>query len=220
MTADVLVMALAFVLGASPSNHFSEQGFVTYFSFLQLAVIAWLSLKVFMVRQGAAIKGPWKTKSFVWFIIAAAFVYLAVDETCSLHAGIDLFIHYIFGMQETALTDRIDDILIGCYGLIGLIVLYYYRGEMFNYKRMFPFFIAGYTLLFIMVALDIVSNRDDLLSLVIGDSSRLNTVFLRVRIFEDMLKVIAEGIFVVAFYGCLKIAREGMTEGGRMADCA
>ncbi|MCK4829401.1 hypothetical protein KA005_77470, partial [bacterium] len=208
MTIDIVVLGLALILGTTPNDNFMEGGFVSNFSFLQLVVIAWLSLRIFIVGEGAAKVKPWKTKSFIWLIMAAAFTYLAIDEACCIHEGIDILIHRIFRIQETGITDRIDDILVGCYGLLGLIVLYYYREELKKYRKTFPLFITGYTVTFAMVGIDILTNRKDILSLLTSNSYMLDKLFSEIKLLEDMLKVLAEGIFIVAFCGCLKIARK------------
>jgi hypothetical protein len=212
MATDIVVMGLALLIGTTPLYNFSEAGLVTYFSFLQLTFIAWISLRIFIAREGAASAKPWKTRSFIWLIMAAAFVYLAMDETCSIHSGIDMLIHYLFRIRETGLTDRIDDIVVAGYVLSGLIVLYYYRGELKEYKKTSPLFMAGFAVTFFMIGLDLLTNKNDLLSRVIPDPGRLNQVWTGLEIFEDMVKVVAEGIFVVAFWACLKVARE-RTEG-------
>ena len=77
-----------------------------------------------------------------------------------------------------------------------------------EYRKTFPLFLVGYVILFLMVGLDILTNRNDILSMVISNPDILNAVFSKGRILEDMFKVLAEGMFIVAFLACFRIARQ------------
>lgn len=62
----------------------------------------------------------WRDPSVVWAIIASGFLFLAADEVLRIHENLDQLIHYVFGLKETNLTDRIDDLIVGMYGLVGI----------------------------------------------------------------------------------------------------
>ena len=206
IAADITVISMALIVGEA-SKHFDEAGFVTCFSFCQLLIIAALSREVFVVRKGEARARTWKTPFTIWSIMAIAFIFLSIDEIAMVHEYADVLIHNIFAIQEVGLTDRIDDILVGCYGLLGLMGFYIYREEMKKYREAFPLFVAGFILMFVMVGLDILTNKKDILRLFISNLSVLNSFHYWLSIIEDMFKIIAEGIFIGAFYRCLEIAR-------------
>ena len=55
-----------------------------------------------------------------------------------IHESIDNGIHYVLKLRETAITDRLDDIIIGIYGLGGIGILYYYRDEIVKCMCLLP----------------------------------------------------------------------------------
>lgn len=203
---DVIAISIALITGNAP-KHFAEAGFMTCFSFTQLLIIAAVAREIFIVRKGGAKAKVLKQPYVIWAVVAAAFVFLSIDEIATVHEHIDVFIHNIFMIRETALTDRIDDILVGGYGLLGLAGFYIYRVELKEYKKAFPLFIAGFIFMFIMVCLDILTNRDDIFRLFISDPSVLYYLDYWLKIAEDIFKIMAEGVFIGAFYYCLEIAR-------------
>ena len=95
------------------TDHFQEGRFITLFSTLQLLVISWLSHRVLQVRSVTRKQSLWRDPSAVWGIISIGFLFLAADDFFTIHENIDSLIHSIFKLQETGLTDRIDDILVG-----------------------------------------------------------------------------------------------------------
>ncbi|WP_319548238.1 hypothetical protein [Desulfogranum marinum] len=127
-------------------DSFTEDGFITKLSVFQLLVIGWLSYNIFRTQRIQRRSSLWRDSSFVWLIIALGFLFLAVDELFLVHENIDYFIHDVFNMEETALTDRIDDFLVGLYGLAGIGVLFVFRDELKAYRETFVFFVIGFVL--------------------------------------------------------------------------
>ena len=202
----MIAISIALTVGDTFKN-FSETGFITYFSFYQLLLIAGLARETFIMRKGGTKVNAWKMPYAIWLIMALAFLFMSMDEIFVIHEHADYFIHDIFKIRETALTDRIDDILVGCYGLIGLGGLYIYREELKKCREAFPLFITGFIVMFVMVCLDIFTNRDDILRLFISDATTVYHVFYWLNIIEDILKIITGGIFAGAFYHCYKITQ-------------
>ena len=157
----------------------------------------------------------WIDSSAVWAIIALGFLFLAADDLFRIHENFDNLIHYVFNMQETGLTDRIDDIIIGLYGFIGIGVLIAYRDELIIYKKNLPFFILGFVTLFIMVALDVLTNRNDILPLVF-DRDKAVVLYVWLSLAEDSLKVMAEAFFILAFYAIFQKAKDMRDQGKRI----
>lgn len=206
---DTLVVGFGIVFGfldGHPRKYFGEHEAVTYFSSLQLLAISWLAFKILRIRNVRRKQLHWHSNSLVWGIIALGFLFLAVDDFCLIHEGIDKRIHYAFGIKETALTDHIDDILIAIYALLGIAVLYMYRNEVKKYKQTYPFFICGFVLLFLMVACDMLNARMDILSMLL-ESDIVHPVHLVLSIVEDPLKVFSEGFFLVGFYSAFQISK-------------
>ncbi len=185
---------------------FSEGGYITLLSVFQLLLVGALSYMVFRIRAVKRQDSFWQDSSLVWLMVALGFLFLAIDDLFMIHENVDYLIHYIFNMQETAISDRIDDLLIGLYGLVGIGVFFIYRNELKGYRESFPFFIFGFILLFIMVPMDMLINRNDILPLFFDEEfvDFLNVCF---TLAEDSLKVFAEAFFILAFYTILQKAR-------------
>ncbi len=205
--AIVIALALGYLQG-NIETPFKEGGLITWISFFQLLLIAGLSWKVFTLHNGVLNRRGWRSPQMVWAIIAIGFIYLAFDELTLIHETLDKFIHNLFVVRETALTDRLDDIIVGFYGLVGIGILYYYREALKKYVEVFPYLISGFVFLFVMVGFDIVGNRyDPFLTMTENISLRamLHTWF---SVAEDLFKMLSEGMFLVAFYRCCQMASE------------
>ena len=206
-----LSIALALVMGiriGKPVRYFGEHEFITWISTAQLLVVAGLSYKIFQLGRlnDYAVRDAWRSPGVVWLIVSLGFVYLACDEYFLFHENIDRWIHSLFGIEETGLTDRIDDLLVGLYGIIGILTFYVYREKILKVKPMLPYFALGFTLLFTMVVLDVVSNRSDILSTSMS-ADRADRVLMVLAVAEESFKVLSEIFFLVAFYGALRLTR-------------
>ena len=110
-------IASAVVMGVrigKPLRYFGEHQFITWISAIQLLFVAWLSYRIFHVQvKNHSLKKVWRSPAILWFLICLGFIFLAFDDYCSIHENVDRWIHHVLGMKETALSDRIDDVLVG-----------------------------------------------------------------------------------------------------------
>ncbi len=204
LLSNFLVVGAAIVIYKNTGvNHFGEGGFITILSVLQLLVISSLSCNIFRIRKAANQQSLWKDSSAVWAIIALGFIFLAADDFFMIHETVDRLIHHVFNIQETGFTDRIDDVLVGLYGLAGVAVLMTYHKELKNFREAFPFFIIGFVFLFTMVLFDVLTNRKDILSVFFGHDYA-SIIYVWLFLAEDSLKVFAEAFFIIAFFLILK----------------
>jgi len=203
----IAVITAVAIFEYNGDNHFKEKGFVTIFSIIQLLTISLLAYKIFTIRRIDRNLWVLKHSSIVWLIISTGFLFLAADEYFMIHENLDFFIHYIFNIRETGLTDRIDDTIIGIYGLIGIGVLFYYRNELKAYKEAHSFFIYGFILLLFTVILDGLTNREDMLQLFF-DQSYVSILKAWLSHLEESLKIYAEASFILAFYSIYLNARQ------------
>jgi hypothetical protein len=197
-------------------EHFEESGFITFLSFLQLVFISILAWFVFKTRRGTSESIDWKAPYVLWIIISIGFMFLAADELCGIHETADILIHKILGMQETDLSDRLDDAIVAFYVVIALAFLYVYRTELKHYRAAFPLLGVGFCLMLVSIAVDAFTNRQDYTtrcwrSLPVEFYSSYPPEFpiiLRswLMVIEDALKVIGEGVFIGFFHHCLIIA--------------
>lgn len=151
LSIDVIAIIIASMAGKYPEQYFKEGAFITYLSFFQLLAASIFAFIIFCIRWvEAGLKGL-KMPLLIWLVIGMAFVYMSLDEVWEIHENLDFFIHRIFNIQETGFTDRIDDVVVGCYGLFGLIILYFSREEFKKYREAFPLLKGGFVFMFIMV---------------------------------------------------------------------
>lgn len=206
---SLAVSAGVIIYNYTDVDPFSEGGFITKLSVSQLFLLAWLSFKIFQSRRVISRHSLSRDSSTVWLIVALGFLFLAVDDLFMIHENLDGLIHEVFNMQETALTDRIDDFLVGLYGLAGIGVLIIFRDELKAYREAFPSFIFGFVLLFIMVSLDMLINRNDILPLIF-DHDHVDVLNVWITLAEDSLKVFAEAFFILAFYAIFQKVKQHM----------
>ncbi|TGG91417.1 MAG: hypothetical protein ERJ67_08020 [Aphanocapsa feldmannii 277cV] len=211
---NALAVALAIALiGLTGHNHFEEKGFVTIFSAVQLLILAGLAWRTFRWRsiadgsKGAGGGAFWRRSSLLWLLAAVGFVFLAADELFQIHEGLDRLIHTVLDLRETAISDRLDDLIIGIYALVAVAVLVAYRAELRLCRARLPLLVWGLVLLLVMVFLDVLTNRYDILTFVFGGRQALILGDGLARV-EESLKLFAEALFVLAFHGLCLHARQ------------
>ena len=187
-------------------QQFEDGGFITYFSFVQLCLLSYISYKVFRERA-LGLMFFWRYPLTVWLLISAGFAFLALDELFMIHEWMDKTIHVIGRFPETGLSDRIDDLIVGLYGLTAIGVLVHYRCELKKYRQVLPYVVIGFTLLFLMVGVDVLTNRDDILRAIFSReiaASIMSWAF----ILEESLKLFSEAFLVIAAYLCYRKAQK------------
>ena len=211
LVLNLVAIAVVVPLGlnsayADPSLHFGEGLPMTWISVFQLLGIAYLAERVYRQRRCTTELG-WSDACTVWRIVSGGFVFLALDELLQIHEMVDPLIHAVLGMAETGLSDRLDDLIVGLYGLAGLLVLRRYRAEVLRYGAAAPYFVGGFLIFAVMVALDATTNRLDVLGMLIADGQALEGTLAWMGVLEDSLKNIAEVMFIAALVRCASVAR-------------
>ena len=211
LAAILLSGVLELGFGIYKRDPFDENGVITLLSVCQLLTIAFISCAVWKERNGP---GPirWKAKTLIWLIMAVGFLFLALDEKVLIHEGLDRDVHKILHMQETGWTSRIDDFLVGLYGIIGLVTLWFYSKEMPRFPPRLLFLAAGFTALFLCVAADASSSRPDFFTWLVGEQSA-HLFQETAEIIEEGCKVLAEALFLTGFATALADARKGLPQG-------
>ena len=204
LLAIIFIVVMYFKTGEADLG---ESSILTYISGAQILGVAVLSALIFRARtSGSAKKWSLKNPKIIWALIAAGFVFLTADEFFKIHENIDEGIHAMFKLEESGLSDRIDDLIILLYAVVGLIAIAAYRREFVLMKKSKLLFVAGFACLFLMVALDALTNRDDVLANFFqGDG--LETALTCFSILEEGAKVVSSGFFILAFQVCLKLAK-------------
>ncbi|EYD72473.1 hypothetical protein [Limimaricola hongkongensis] len=189
-------------------RQFRESGIVTYGSVILLGLISWTSFAIGRIRRDRA-RPLWRDPRAVWTAIGAGFAFLALDDLAQVHENLDKLIHSLAGAEATALTDRLDDLIIALYGLAGLLVLWLCRAELKRFGRLLPWLGAGFAILALQVGLDVISNRDEWLDwLAVAEAAR---PLWRdaMTITEEAAKLFAEAAFLSGFVLTLRGLRAG-----------
>jgi len=204
LAANLVLIGFAVCLGlfktGNPSRYFGEGRFTTAFSCAQLLAVAWFSLKIFVVRRPVASTLGFLSCAWVWAAMGAGFIFLAADDAFQIHEQLDGIIHKLLHAKQTAVTDRLDDAIVGIYGVIGLAVLWLFRGELLVFKQMWRVFGGGFLCLFASVACDAISNGDQFLIWVTGNVAMGKKLDGWFSVGDGGFTLLAEGLFVAAFY--------------------
>jgi len=101
------------------AKSYEENTLITDISTLQLGLCSAASLIIPLAifRRCKSIE---RRECLTWIILAAGCAVLAMDDKLMLHERLDQLIHEIFKWEETRISDKIDDIIVGLYGFIGI----------------------------------------------------------------------------------------------------
>jgi hypothetical protein len=182
--------------------------YVSCTSALEFLAAAACAFRVFTARRaGARFRDCLRAPYLVWALIGIGFVYLPIDQVCSLHQKMDEGIHHILALRETPLSDRIDDAILALYMLTGLTVVIAYRRELMRFDIRRPMFI-GFACALVSVVFDAVSDRPDVAIWIIGRPGDaaflLNGIF---EVVEAFTQIAAVSWFLVAMYTASLLAR-------------
>jgi hypothetical protein len=203
--AQGFVLALALILGYQRDNldkHFGEAGFVTTFSFFNLLFISYVLAIVFYTalssseKNGDSLKKRF-AKSVIWLVMAIGFLWLSFDEILMIHEKTDKAFHQFFQIKETSLTNRMDDIMVFSYPVLGLLAMYFSRKALYPYRKSLYFVVLGVALFCIMAVYDSMGK---------GLSSKYHNTRTMYQVYEESSKVLAEGFLMVASLYCLRVS--------------
>ena len=205
--AVTLAVTGAIALDKSPKYYFGEidrGGFITYISCLQLLIAALLSWKIYKIVRFS----PRLNKnSWFWLIITIGLFFLALDDGVGLHEQIDRWLHDLINLEETDISDLIDDLIVGGYLVLFLIYVATQWQAIKIFRQSFVFFKIGLILSVAMVLLDILSNNRLFVSMVSDSYTIQSTIQDWLEVLEDSVKIFAEGMFIVGIYKCWQIVR-------------
>ena len=195
------IAAVAVALGAQPAEQFGEGKLGTWASCALLLSSAILASGTWRARRPA--RG-----AVVWLLVASGFVYLALDDAFSWHEKLDRFVHRkVLGMPATGVTTSLDDLIIGGYGILALALLYRFRDEFRRVSTLTKLLAVAMGLMFLQVAIDVI-DHDTVLRALAERGPRRRMLRLWVPVVEETVKLVAEGVFVLAFARAWRHARE------------
>ncbi len=187
-------------------DQFGEGKPGTIASVLLLLALSYVSFKIYRARRDRSVHWLRET-CFVWLVIAGGFFFLAMDDALKFHEGMDKAFHSSLDVKETALSDRLDDLIVGIYILIGAGVIYLYRAEFRRYPFLKGYLVIGFAIVILQTILDVASN-DVLVFTWLGVPEQ-NAVFAKdiVRMLEEVAKLMAEAVFLSGFLEVLRAVR-------------
>ena len=201
LLVDLAVILLALFIGETPKYYFvKEHSFVNYLSVLQLLVISFISFELYRCRRRESLPGPLPVGHTIWLLMAIGLLYLALDELFMFHENLDVFIHEQSSMEETGLSDKLDDIIVATYGLIGLIVLYRGRSEILRFKFALPYLGSAFGLLFFSLIFDVLTNGEELKEFL-GGGQFACVIIDCFFVIEEVLELFAQVFLIAGFYG-------------------
>jgi hypothetical protein len=190
-----------FITGRGVNHLYKEGRVLTYLSgtlLLATSVTAWLLYRR-RLDPGKSVFEGITTKPFIWALMACGFLFLTADELFEIHEAMDSAIHDLLNMSATPLTDRLDDLLIGLYGVIGLALLFAYRSEMKQFKAIWRWILVGFVLLVFSVLFDMLCNDKTFFQDMMADKALAKELRRWTAAFEDGCKIQAEAFFLAAF---------------------
>lgn len=177
-------------------RHFNEGGLLDWLSGLQLMSVAVIAGAIYRLRRQQ--QTSWRSPQLLWLLVMIGFLFLVADELTQIHESVDRSIHTTWQLQETGLTDRIDDALVGAYGAIAAVIAYGFRHEIKRYRHLWPLILCSFGVMCLMVTFDTLTNRLDLLPMLFGQNS--HAVFLALSVVEEFCKLAVEAILIGGLY--------------------
>ncbi|MEM7795797.1 MAG: hypothetical protein AAF579_15260 [Cyanobacteria bacterium P01_C01_bin.118] len=200
----VVLSAWAGIKDGNLQAYFDEESVVTWLSGLQLIAVAVVAMRMYRLRCQR--RWSWKSPAFIWLLIAFGFVFLAADELLEIHEQLDKWLHTIGNIQETALTDRLDDAIVGGYGMLALGLVYGYRRELKRYRSVFPLMVASFIPLFVMVVLDLLTNRPDILPFLLGADTAF-PVKSTLEVLEEFCKLMVSSFLLASIFQAFSLEK-------------
>lgn len=191
--AVIRPLLVVLVIGGTLFGIFGGSDSTELASLIVLLVTSVICGRVFELRRDANVP-LFFDPARIWALISLGFFFLALDEAFSIHERIDGLIHAILAIEETAITDRIDDLIILLYGVVGAFLIYLHRGEFRGLGRFYKYLAVGFAFLCLQVAFDVLTNRGDILRYL-----GIAHLFAIGKIAEEVSKLLAEAAFLLGF---------------------
>ncbi|WP_460273973.1 hypothetical protein [Celeribacter sp. ULVN23_4] len=206
ISITVLIVA-SLVLGqiaiARPAIMFEETGTIMLGSFALLIATARINRRLFTQRRTST-QPLLQDKAVIWALISLGFLYLALDEVGQFHEQIDYWVHRIMHWRVTALSDRLDDMIIGLYALIGFGLIWIYKAEFHGAPTLRRWLTVGAIIMVLSIVTDALSNRTDILEATGLSPERAWVWHDWISIVEESCKLYAEACFLLGFISHLK----------------
>lgn len=201
-TIDLLAIAIALNIGSTPDEYFGDGGLITFLSFAQLLFLAAICWDIFRNRKGKK-QFNYSNPICVWLYLALGYIYLAVDEVLGIHMAIFDFISNL--LNEAGWMLHLHNFSVIFYALIGLLILYTFRGEIVKYEDAAALMTVGFLLLIFMVIINL-TNRIAFVDSIIPDHQSAEIMLGYINVLVGALKIFTEAVFVGVLTTCNEVA--------------
>lgn len=193
--------------GVRPMRYTSDSSLPAILSFCNLVVTGVVCWRTYRLRRSGGPFG-WSASATIWALMAVGFVFLGIDEVARIHENLGAQLRRLaFNDEETLLSSRLDDLIIGTYGLIGAATVVGYRREFLPFRGALRVVALGFCFMFGMVVLDVLTHNREILEKFIADPKQVRFAFVWLSVLEEQFKLLAEGVFLGAFIYCLRVSR-------------
>lgn len=207
-----LVIAFAsirVIFGIILGSGFEEASLATLYSVCLLMLTAWICFQIAGERQSRA----GASNAHFWRFVGVAFAFLAMDEGLQIHERLDHLIHLVFGITETAWSDRIDDLIVIGYGIAGVAILFRFRTEISETPGSIRYLAIAFCLFLVSSVIDVLTNRNEFLDWFQLQGQLRFTVEVLAEIVEEGGKLLAVTALLLAFSAAWTQRRTARQEG-------
>lgn len=199
LTALVIVYgSLEGLFGVDYGSGFGELSVATLWSVLLLGMTSRVCFHIAALRSGTGADGT-RGPRFFWRFVAFSFAFLAVDDALQVHENLDKLVHQIAGLSETALTDRLDDVIVLGYALAGAIFLLTYRDELERVPGTIGRLAIAFALALVSAAFDVLTNRSEYLDWMGLQGQLRQMVDWAATVIEEGAKLLAGATLLLTF---------------------
>ncbi len=148
-TLLAVLLALGYVHHEWPAYYLDDDQPGTW---LTVGVL-WTSATILILKSLRL--GGWMGEGRLWLLMGVTLLLAALDDLLRWHERIDLWLHALFDADPRhPVTDRIDDTIVACYGVLALWYLWRNRDQLLELPWMMISFTIGGGLFALMVVFD------------------------------------------------------------------
>lgn len=197
-TVAVILFGSLELVGFSYGSGFGETSVATLWSVLLLGMTSWVCFRVaadYVDNRQESYRGA----RLFWRFLAFSFAFLALDDGLQVHEGLDKLIHWSLGLEETAVTDRLDDIIVLAYALAGAFILYVNRSELVRVPGTVELLYVAFGLAVTSAFFDVLTNRQEYLDWFGVEGATRESIAFLSTIAEEGTKLLAGATLLFTF---------------------
>ncbi len=197
---NISAVVFSAIFSERPFILFKEGGLITWLSSANIVMLAGISLcSLLVISFYQEFDSTTKGKFVFLFFCFFGYSFLAIDEWFLVHEKLDFMVHNIFNIEETSLTDRLDDIVVMLYGMCGIFVFWLFGRAFWDDKKIKRCLLIAIILFAVMVLVDIFGNDNYFYKYITDKVYLHDQIWLVLYVIEDSIKLLAETALIIAF---------------------